>query len=112
LAFPLGIINAEIFSMFDLPNLNGASRTLVEQLNEPGIDLVNFAAPIFDAHLPSAPFNQAANLATLSTKSGLPICSSICLTIELPTMAASASCHTARTCSGREIPNPTAMGAA
>src|SRR6185295_11611199 len=111
-ALPLRIVNAEILSMFDLPNLDGAFRTLVEQLNEPAVNFINFAAPIFDAHLQSEPFNQPANLATLSTKSGLPRCSSICLTIELPTTAASASCHTALTCSGREIPNPTAIGSA
>ena len=44
------------------------------------------------------------------TRSGECPSFSICFTIALPTTAASAKRHTARTCSGLEMPNPTATG--
>src|ERR1041385_7579272 len=56
--------------------------------------------------------SQSANLATRCTRSGFPMFCSISRTIALPTTAPSACRHTARTCSGLDIPNPTAIGAA
>src|SRR6266481_2081739 len=54
------------------------------------------------SHLVSAP--------TFSTRLGSPEFFSISATMRLPTTAASACCQTSLTCSGVEIPNPTATG--
>jgi hypothetical protein len=51
LSFSLGIVEAEVFDVFDLSDFNRAFRTLVEKFNELVIDLINFAPPIFYAHL-------------------------------------------------------------
>lgn len=64
----MGIVNAEVLRFLDLPDFNCTFRTLVQQLDEFPVDLVNFAPPIFDSHLLSiGPTGQA----TVDTAFGL-----------------------------------------
>src|SRR2546425_11028914 len=109
-ALPLRIIDAQIVSTFDLADFDCAFGTLVQQLNELLVNIVDSTSPIVDTHFPLEALNQLANAATFPISAGWPMCSSTSFTIELPTIAPSASCHTACACSGREIPQATAIG--
>src|SRR6266581_2102258 len=96
--FPFRIIDRQILGALDLSDFNGAFRTLVQQLNKLPVDLINFPPPIFDGHFPDGSFSHLANADTVptrSTTSGSPMTFSISLTMALPTIAASASRHTA-----------------
>src|SRR5262245_64924190 len=51
LALSFRIVDPKIFDMFNLSDLNCTFRALIEEFNKFGVDLINFAPPIFDAHL-------------------------------------------------------------
>src|SRR5579883_357595 len=89
-ALPFRVINSQIEIVFNLSNFDRASGTFIQQPYKLLVDIIDFLTPVFDAHCNCEPFNQAANAATRCTRSGLPMCCSISLTIELPTIAASA----------------------
>src|SRR6059036_465062 len=95
---PFRIMDTQILGALDLSDFNGAFRTLVQQLNKLPVELINFPPPVFDGHFPDGSFSHLANADTVPTRStttGSPMTFSISLTMALPTIAASASRHTA-----------------
>ena len=65
---------------------------------------------LYDLPVDRPKINHLTSVPILSTNAGSLAFCSISATIRLPTTAASACCQTSLTCSGVEIPNPTATG--
>src|SRR5262245_14554484 len=93
--------------MFQLTDLHCARDSHVQKPHELFVDDVDTATKLFDAR---QDFSHRTYSSTRLLRSSLVRPSAITLTRALPTTAASAHLPTSRTCSGLEMPNPSAMG--
>src|SRR5215470_6191195 len=106
-----------MLSLLDLADLQRATGTLVEQLDEFSVEFIDLATPICEIHgtasrrespLRAARFN-AAILAHKASFASRPA-RSISDTSAEPTTAASTRPPNTETCAGCDIPKPTAIG--
>src|SRR6476646_7962761 len=86
-----------------------ARGALAQELDELRVDVINPLPELVDP-LYTALFSHRTYSPARSATSGAAPCSAITLTSALPTTAASADWQAFATCSGDEIPNPSATG--
>src|SRR5262245_63261354 len=86
-----------------------ARRAFAQELDEPRVDVVDLLTKLVD-RVHTALFSHRTYSPARSATSGAAPCSAITFTSSLPTTAASADRHAFATCSGDEIPNPSATG--
>src|SRR5882672_1522062 len=137
LLLPLGLIHLDAELFLDPADLARDARALVQQPDKHLVHSIDVVAQIVESRhrytctryarrgRPSgrpecsgrpagsgrpAPFNHRTYCSTRGINSGVPLSSAITDTSALPTTAASAYAPTSATCSGREIPNPSAIG--
>src|SRR5262245_2363809 len=92
--------------MFQPADFHRAGDAHVQQPHELLVDHVDTGPQFLDGQ----DFSQRTYSSTLRLRSAEAPASAMTLTSELPTTAASAHRPTSRTCSGREMPNPSATG--
>src|SRR6185295_12870532 len=86
-----------------------ARGAFAQELDEPRVEVVDLLTKLVDP-LYTALFSHRTYSPARSATSGAAPCSAITFTSALPTTAASADWQALATCSGDEIPNPTATG--
>src|SRR3954467_9207886 len=106
LRFALRLINREAGLMLEATHFHRARNANVEESHELIVDHVDPAPQLLDGQDFSQRTYSSTRLFTLSEAPA----SAITFTRALPTTAASAHWPTARTCSGLEIPKPSATG--
>src|SRR5579871_3562513 len=119
-ALAIGLIERKIFLLLDLSDLERAMRTLVEQLHEFAIDLIDTAAPVThvghgatsrrDKPFLPASFRLRIFAPRACAEASTDSAFSISETSAEPITAASASPPRTETWPGSEIPKPTAIG--
>src|SRR5262245_57099624 len=86
-----------------------ARRAFAQELDEPRVDVVDLLTKLVD-RVHTALFSHRTYSPARAATSGAAPCSAITFTSALPTTAASADWQAFATCSGEEMPNPTATG--
>ena len=92
------------------PDLRARTRRARSAADQLLVERVDALAEIVESRLTAAPFSHRTYSPARSATSGDAPCSAITLTSALPTTAASADGRPRRTCSGVEMPKPSATG--
>src|SRR6185436_4299943 len=100
------LIHRQPHVVFQAPHFNGARHPHVQQPHQLPVDDVNPVPQVLDRQA----FSQRTYSSTRVSRSAEAPASAITFTSALPTTAASAQRPTSRTCSGVEMPKPSATG--
>src|ERR1700674_3117323 len=103
-ALAIGLIQRETFGLLKFADFEGATGTLVEELDEFAVDFIDLATPVGESH--GATSRRERPWVAACTDFAF----SISETRTEPTTAASARPPSTETWPGREMPKPTAMG--
>src|SRR5229473_8331786 len=118
-ALAFGLIERKILSLLEFADFEGATGTLVEQLDEFAVDFIDLAAPVGESHGATSRRERPCVAACLSDRTraaraalaaSTDLVFSISETRAEPTTAASARPPRTETWPGREMPKPTAIG--
>src|SRR4029453_10924379 len=107
--FTRWLIDLESYQLLLVTDGECARGALAQELDEPRVDVIDLLTKLVDSPH-TALFSHRTYSPARSATSGAAPCSAITLTSALPTTAASADWHAFATCSGEEIPNPSATG--
>src|SRR5579864_3295145 len=125
LLLALGLVNRHLAFLLDASDLLDNARAFVQELDEPLVERIDPLPALgqrlggsLAGHRSRAPacaisnpcFSSRAKLSSCTSSDGLSRLRSIRWTIALPTTTASTRRPNSATCSGREMPNPTASG--
>ena len=134
LLLPLGLIHLEPECLLQLPDFERAVRALVEQFDQPFVELIDPLPELVDCHLCAGHKSSSGlrcrrgptvcvavrwtrrlsaserKILPFRSDPGLFPASAMTATSPLPTTAASANLPICRTCSGDEMPKPKAIG--
>src|SRR5713226_5809372 len=118
-ALAFGLIERKILNLLEFADFEGATGTLVEQLDEFAVDFIDLAAPVGERHgatsrrerpWVAACLRERTRCASAMLAASTDFAFSISETSAEPTTAASARPPRTETWPGREMPKPTAMG--
>src|SRR5262245_51401345 len=108
--FARGLVDRDAHLTFQSSDLERARRSGVQQSHERFVEQVDSLPEVVEVRLHACPFSHRTYAPALPATSGDAPCSAMTFTSALPTTAASAHRLTSATCSGREIPKPSASG--
>src|SRR5260370_1112444 len=118
-ALAVGLIERKILGLLDSADFEGAAGTLVEQLDELAVDVINLAAAVGERHgatsrrerpWVAACLSDRTRAARAALAASTDLAFSISETRAEPTTAASARPPRTETWPGSEVPKPTAIG--
>src|ERR1700686_107574 len=119
LTLALGVIERKILGLLEFADFESAAGTVVEQLDEFAVDLIDLAAPIRECHgatsrrerpRVAACLRERMRVAREALAASTDFAFAISETSAEPTTAASARPPRTETWPGSEIPKPTAIG--